>query len=72
MLPSALEQMVSDGECIMSWGEFRGSVECTAFTDYDGHGYPINAEGVINHDRRIIPSESAEMTDVEFIVWFNR
>lgn len=60
------------GDC-MTLEEFLEGVACTAFTDYDGWGYPSDGT---HHDRDTIIRPSNAQFGIPYntthILWFNK
>lgn len=65
------QEEISYGE-LMSVAEFRASVKCGAFIDYDGYGHPIK-DGMAAGDVNVRPSRMDLLPeDATHIMWFNR
>lgn len=57
---------------IMSLEEYLQSVECGGFIDYDGWGYPIYEDGLVESEPTC-PSKVDEIPEGTVkIIWFNR
>ena len=61
-----------DEDDVYTVEEFKEFVECAAFTDYDGFGYPVK-DNLADSSKFIYPSIVDEIpSDATHIVWFNK
>lgn len=61
-----------ENNCLLTKDEFIAAVECGAFTDDDGSGYPIDENDEII-DNRIWPSNYKDLSElVKKVLWFNK
>ncbi len=63
---------LSDEDDVYTVEEFKKAVECNAFIDYDGYGYPVKNK-LADPKIIILPSKIDQIPeDATHIVWFNR
>ena len=57
----------------MTVQEFRESVECGAFIDYDGYGYAVARGDIADTSEQILPSTVERIPEeATHIIWFNK